>query len=169
MLSFLMSKKNQLLFEDIYQQCFPMVLQMCLGFMKGDKDLANDLSQEVFINIWNSVENFKGQSTYKTWVYRITVNTCLQYIRKEKKKSKLSIEKVEYTLMAESQESTNDQSQNLYRAIGKLEKLDRLIIMMVLEGQDYENIAHVMGIKPTNVRVKIHRIKKRLKNILNDE
>lgn len=164
-----MSKKNQLLFEDIYQQCFPMVLQMCLGFMKGDKDLANDLSQEVFINIWKSVDSFKGKSTYKTWVYRITVNTCLQYIRKEKKKNKLSIEKVEHTLMAESQESTNDQNQSLYRAIGKLEELDRLIIMMVLEGQDYENIAHVMGIKPTNVRVKIHRIKKRLKKILNDE
>ncbi len=164
-----MSKKNQQLFESIYQQCFPMVLQMCLGFMKGDKDLANDLSQEVFINIWNAVGSFKGQSTYKTWVYRITVNTCLQYIRKEKKKNKLPLEKVAYILVDESQSPDTDQNQSLYRAIGTLEELDRLIIMMVLEGQDYDNISNVLGIKTTNVRVKIHRIKKRLKKILDHE
>ncbi len=164
-----MSKQDQQLFENIYQKCFPMVLQMCLGFMKGDKDLANDLSQEVFINIWNAVDGFKGQSTYKTWVYRITVNTCLQYIRKEKKKNKLSLEKVEHILVDESKDPNTDQNQGLYRAIGKLEELDRLIIMMVLEGQDYDTISGVLGIKPTNVRVKIHRIKKRLKKILDHE
>ncbi len=164
-----MSKKNQQLFEVVYRECYPMVLQMCLGFMKGDQNLANDLSQEVFINIWNALINFKGESTHKTWVYRITVNTCLQYIRKEKKKKKLSLEKIEHTLVDESQALNTDQNQSLYRAIGKLEELDRLIIMMVLEGQDYDNISNVLGIKPTNVRVKIHRIKKRLKKILDHE
>ncbi|MBQ0732720.1 RNA polymerase sigma factor [Aquimarina celericrescens] len=164
-----MSKKNQQLFESIYKQCFPMVLQMCLGFMKGDKDLANDLSQEVFINIWNAIDRFKGQSTHKTWVYRITVNTCLQYIRKEKKKNKLSIEKISHVLIDESKSVDNDHNKSLYRAIGKLEELDRLLIMMVLEDQDYENISRVLGIKPTNVRVKIHRVKKRLKKILDHE
>ncbi len=164
-----MSKKNQQLFESIYKQCFPMVLQMCLGFMKGDKDLANDLSQEVFINIWNAIDRFKGQSTHKTWVYRITVNTCLQYIRKEKKKNRLSIEKISHVLIDESKSVDNDHNKSLYRAIGKLEELDRLLIMMVLEGQDYENISRVLGIKPTNVRVKIHRVKKRLKKILDHE
>ena len=164
-----MSKKNQQLFEIVYQQCYPMVLQMCLGFMKGDVDLANDLSQEVFINIWNAFEKFKGQSAHKTWVYRITVNTCLQYIRKEKKKSRLSFEKFEHTLVEESQNSESNLEQDLYRAIGQLEELDRLIIMMVLEKQDYDTISNVLGIKPTNVRVKIHRIKKRLKKILDHE
>ncbi|GGX14658.1 RNA polymerase sigma factor [Aquimarina muelleri] len=164
-----MSKKNQQLFETIYQQAYSMVLQMCLGFMKGDKDLANDLSQEVFINIWNALENFKEKSTPKTWVYRITVNTCLQYIRKEKKKTNLSIEKVEYALVQENPSLENNPEQELYGAIGKLEKLDRLIIMMVLEGQDYDTISNIIGIQPTNVRVKIHRIKKRLKKIMEHE
>ncbi|WP_159025627.1 RNA polymerase sigma factor [Aquimarina sp. Aq78] len=164
-----MSKKNQQLFESVYRQCYPMVQQMCLGFMKGDIDMANDLSQEVFINIWNALENFKGQSTHKTWVYRITVNTCLQYIRKEKKKKRLSFDKIEHVLVDESQNQDAEQEQGLYIAIGQLEELDRLIIMMVLEGQDYETISHVLGIKPTNVRVKIHRIKKRLKKILDHE
>ncbi|SHI61734.1 RNA polymerase sigma factor [Aquimarina spongiae] len=164
-----MSKKNQQLFETVYQQCYPMVLQMCLGFVKGNSDLANDLSQEVFINIWNALDKFKGKSTPKTWVYRITVNTCLQYLRKEKNKTKLPIEKVEQVLIDESKEIDHQQNQNLYRAIGQLEELDRLLIMMVLEEQDYDTIAEVLGITPTNVRVKIHRIKKRLKKILDHE
>ncbi len=164
-----MSKNNQQLFEKIYKQCYPMVLQMCLGYMKGDKDLANDLAQEVFINIWNAMDNFRSKSTYKTWVYRITVNTCLQYIRKEKNTKKVSIEKVEHALREESDNVISEQNQSLYNAIGALEEIDRLLIMMVLDGQDYENISEVMGIKPTNVRVKIHRIKKRLKKILDNE
>ncbi len=164
-----MSKKNQQLFETVYRECYPMVRQMCLGFMKGNIDLANDLSQEVFINIWNALLNFKGKSTHKTWVYRITVNTCLQYIRKEKKKNRLSMDKIEHALVDESQNPEPDQEQGLYKAIGQLEELDRLMIMMVLEGQDYDTISNVLGIKPTNVRVKIHRIKKRLKKILEHE
>lgn len=164
-----MSKKDQQFFETIYQQSYSMVLQMCLGYMKGDKDLANDLSQEVFINIWNAIGNFKGKSTPKTWVYRITVNTCLQYIRKEKKKANLSVEKIEHALIQENHNPENNPRQELYTAIGKLEKLDRLIIMMVLEEQDYDTISNVIGIQPTNVRVKIHRIKKRLKKIMEHE
>ena len=164
-----MSKKNQQLFETVYRQCYPMVLQMCLGFVKGNSDLANDLSQEVFINIWNALDKFEGKSTPKTWVYRITVNTCLQYLRKEKNKTKLPIEKVEQVLIDESKEIDHQQNQHLYRAIGQLEELDRLLIMMVLEEQDYDTIAEVLGITPTNVRVKIHRIKKRLKKILDHE
>ncbi|WP_109300262.1 RNA polymerase sigma factor [Aquimarina sp. AU474] len=164
-----MSKKNLQLFETVYQQCYPMVLQMCLGFMKGDNDLAKDLSQEVFINIWNALDTFKNQSSHKTWVYRVTVNTCLQYLRKEKKKKRISLEKVENSLADNQHDQNLDQNKTLYLAIGQLEDLDRLIIMMVLEGQDYDTISEILGIKPTNVRVKIHRIKKRLKKILNNE
>jgi len=72
-----MKKSRTKLFETIYHQHEPMVLQMCLGFVKGDNDIANDLLQEVFISVWKNLEKFKGASTYKTWIYRITVNTCL--------------------------------------------------------------------------------------------
>lgn len=82
-----MKKNKTELFEKIYLQHQPMVLQMCLGFVKGDKHKANDLLQEVFISVWNNLERFKGASSYKTWIYRITVNFCLQHINKEKKRS----------------------------------------------------------------------------------
>ncbi|CAM1343115.1 RNA polymerase sigma factor [Tenacibaculum amylolyticum] len=156
--------KNQN-FETIYRQYHPMVLQMCLGFVKGDKDTANDLAQEVFISVWKNLAKFRADASYKTWIYRITVNTCLQYVKKDSKVTKVSATALE-SETNEAAETTNENIQNLYEAIGKLEKLDRLIIMMVLENQDYDSIAEVIGIKPTNLRVKIHRIKKRLEKIL---
>ena len=70
--------------------------------------------------------------------------------------------------MTLKKKETTDENE-LYIAIGQLKELDRLIIMMVLEGQDYEDISAVIGINPINTRVKIHRIKKRLKKILNNE
>jgi len=160
-----MSKKQQL-FEDIYKDSYPMILQMCLGYMKGDMDLAKDLSQEVCINIWNSLDDFRGKSSYRTWIYRITVNTCLQHIRKEKKSKKVAIDQMLHAIPAEPHEIDPTKSKRLYMAIGKLVEIDRLLIMMVLDGQDYDSISEIMGIQPTNVRVKIHRIKKRLKKIL---
>jgi RNA polymerase sigma-70 factor (ECF subfamily) len=144
-----------------------MVLQMCLGFVKGDKDIASDLLQEVFISVWSNLEKFKGASTFKTWIYRITVNTCLQYIKKEKKERTYPISEIENKISVTKNENvTNPNIQKLYNAIGQLKKIDRLIIMMVLENQDYDSISEIIGIKPTNLRVKIHRIKKRLETIL---
>ena len=146
-----------------------MVMQMCLGFSQGDIDKANDLTQETFIKIWKHLETFRGQSSHKTWIYRITVNTCLQLIKKEKRKSSLPIDAVAHKLTSESTNDLSEESVRLYKAIGQLNKIDRLVIMMVLEGQEYEDIAEVLGIQPTNLRVKIHRIKKRLKKILEHE
>ena len=82
-----MTNQVKSVFETIYREHRPMVYQMCMGFMKGDSDLANDLSQEIFVNVWNGLSRFKGESSYKTWIYRITVNTCLQQIRKTKKQT----------------------------------------------------------------------------------
>ena len=146
-----------------------MVMQMCLGFSQGDTAKASDLTQEVFVKVWTHLDSFKGLSSYKTWIYRITVNTCLQLIKKEKKKSTVPIEVVQHRLTTETKTDLTEARARLYRAIGQLNKIDRLVIMMVLEGQEYEDIAEVLGIQPTNLRVKIHRIKKRLKNILKHE
>ncbi|MFY0628804.1 MAG: RNA polymerase sigma factor [Flavobacteriaceae bacterium] len=164
-----MNKNTTSQFESIHQQYFPMVLQMCLGFTQGDYDKASDLSQEVFIKVWQHLDSFKGLSSYKTWIYRITVNTCLQLIRKEKKNKTLPIDNNHHLLVEESKNDHTEASNQLYKAIGQLNELDRLVIMMVLEGQHYDDISDVLGIEPTNVRVKIHRIKKRLKKILDHE
>ncbi|WP_370086450.1 RNA polymerase sigma factor [Ekhidna sp.] len=158
---------NSDLFETLHTDYYGMVNQMCLGFMKGNKDLAQDLTQEAFINTWRALDKFKGASSYKTWIYRITVNTCLKYIRDSKTKDQSSIE--EHMHLPDDSDNTDQEHQELYRAIGQLGEVDRLIIMMVLDELDYNEIAEVVGISEGNLRVKIHRIKKNLKKILENE
>lgn len=146
-----------------------MVLQMCLGYMKGDRELAKDIAQEVFINIWNALDSFKGNSTPKTWIYRITVNTCLLYIRSNNKKQTTPLDTDSYTTISGTSEAQEEQHTALYRAIGELPKLERLIIMLVLEGLEYEEIQKIAGINSINLRVKIHRIKKKMQELLKQD
>lgn len=160
-----MNEDQKQVFGSLYTEYNPMVVQVCLGFFRGDHDLANDLAQEVFINVWNSLSKFRGESSPKTWIYRITVNTCLLHLRKEKgrERSKLAVEEIH-------QESTPQLNiDSLYNAIGQLEEVERLIMMMMLDELDHDTIARVMGIKINNLRVKIFRIKNKLKYLMNYE
>lgn len=156
-------------FQNLHAQYFSMVLNLCRGFMKGDRDQAHDLAQDVFINIWNALPGYRAEASYKTWIYRITVNTCLLQIRKDKNKIKVPLETV--TVEAETDSATIAQENEsiLYRAIGQLEEVDRLMIMMVLDEIEYEEIARIMGVTENNLRVKIHRIKTKLKSLIEDE
>ena len=160
---------NKTLFETLHKEYHAMVLQMCLGFMKGDRDQAKDLAQQVFINAWQALHKFNNTASYKTWIYRITVNTCLKFIRDKKDKYQVSIDDGHIHLADESRPSSDKAYQPLYRAIGRLAEVDRLIIMMVLEELDYREISNIIGISEGNLRVKIHRIKKTLKTILENE
>lgn len=160
---------NRNLFEALHKDYNAMVLQICLGFMKGDIDLAKDLSQEIFVNIWQALNKFKGASSYKTWIYRITVNSCLKYLRDKKVKTQISIDEKPDIHAIGFELQLEPEFQSLYRAIGLLSEVDRLIMMMVLDELGYEEISTITGISEGNLRVKIHRIKKNLKKILENE
>jgi RNA polymerase sigma factor (sigma-70 family) len=160
------SSEQKTLYESLYQKHYPMVLQMCLGYMKGDRDLAKDLAQEVFINIWNALSSFKGHALHKTWIYRITVNTCLLYIRDNKKRQTTSLEEVPHWVVSKTSDSEQGNYESLYRVIGELPQIERLIMMLLLEELEYDEIAKITGISAINLRVKIHRIKKKMKPLL---
>lgn len=154
--------------QSLHSQYHGMVLTLCRGFMKGDRDLAYDLSQDVFINVWNALPGYRAEASYKTWIYRITVNTCLLQIRKKKNRINVPLEAVAHA--ADSDSSTqNENEQILYKAIGQLDEVERLMILMVLEEVEYEEIARIMGITENNLRVKIHRIKAKLKIFIENE
>jgi len=158
--------EQKAIFEDLYRKYQGMVKQLCLGFSKGEEAAANDLSQDVFMNVWNALSDFRFKSSYKTWIYRITINTCLMQIRKDKKMTVLSVTDDHLSLKRE--EEAAQRHKDLYLAIGQLAKVDRLLMMLLLDELSYEEIGEVMGIKQTNLRVKIHRVKVKLKKILNN-
>ncbi len=151
-------------FDELHKKYHAMVLQMCLGYSNGVEDVAKDLSQEVFVNVWHSLPRFEGRSSHKTWIYRITVNTCLMQLRKHKKMTTESIEPKHLNQDNSASEETNYNA--LYVAIGKLKEVDKLLIMLLLDDLSYEEIGEVMGLNQVNLRVKIHRAKEKLKNIM---
>jgi len=158
-----MSQPDSLLFQSLYERHQRMVLTLCRGYMKGDLELANDLAQDVFVNVWNALSSFRGQASHKTWIYRITVNTCLLQLRREKRRSEVSLNE---SVHDREEERPSQPEQKLYQAIGQLEEVDRIIIMLVLDDLSYPEIAEMVGITENNLRVKIHRARTKLKTFM---
>jgi RNA polymerase sigma-70 factor (ECF subfamily) len=157
------SAERHVLFKSLHQQYYPMVKQLCLGYMKGDTYAAEDMAQDVFINIWNGIDNFRSEASYKTWIYRIAVNTCLLHIRNNsKRQATTELNDVHFDNTQEATYS-EERFQLLYKAIGALLPVDRLIMMMVLEELPYEEIGAITGINQVHLRVKIHRIKSKIR------
>lgn len=155
-------------FEALYQAHYGMVLQLCLGFSEGKEAQAKDLTQEVFIQVWRKLDTFRAEASAKTWIYRITVNTCLNFLKKQQarqRKLKDALRTREPAAEIQPTEET-DPVEVLYAAMAKLSEIDRLITGLVLDGVSQTEIAAILGITEGNVRVKIHRIKKRLKNVI---
>lgn len=157
-------------FELLYQTHYRMVMQLCMGFLKGDQDQSKDLTQEVFIQVWNNLDRFREESSSKTWIYRITVNTCLNFLKKQKNKDqKLGEILRDQETTEEINFTETDPSKMLFEAMSHLSEIDRLVTGLLLEDVPQEEIATILGISDGNLRVKIHRIKLRLKKLISYE
>jgi len=158
-------------FKEIITQHKDKIYRICFAYLY-EKELVDDLYQEVLINVWNGLKNFKGNSKLTTWLYRVTLNTTITFNRTTKKH--LSLFNVELPDTFEEDLDTERQSQEnrvnkLMQCVQKLKKDERLLISLVLEELSYKEIADIIGIEANNVGVRINRIKKRLLKIYNNE
>jgi RNA polymerase sigma-70 factor (ECF subfamily) len=157
-------------FKGIYNENYAKVMRLCLGYASGDRDLANDLTQEVFIKVWSSLKSFRKESNINTWIYRIAVNTCLMNLRKKKSKPlSRSLPSEDVSGDMESSQNKEKQYQEMYRCINTLNATNKAIILMELEGLAQKEIAEVMGLKHEAVRTRIHRIKTQLSKCVHHE
>jgi RNA polymerase sigma-70 factor (ECF subfamily) len=128
-----------------------------MGYV-NDHELARDLTQETFISVWENMGSFRQESSVSTWIFRIATNNCLRSIEKKKN--------VSAQLPADMPDLPADNKEEklafLYKCISELEETDRLIISLVLEDMPQEEIASIVGVSHSNVRVKVHRIKEKL-------
>ncbi|WP_074539530.1 RNA polymerase sigma factor [Cellulophaga baltica] len=147
-------------FETIYATYWQKIFRLCMGYV-NDADAAKDLTQETFIKVWKQLPNFRNESSLGTWIFRIASNTCLRQIQKEKKMPKAELPvHIQEDFVAESIETD---VQFLYQYISELQEVERIIISLELEDIDQKEIAKIVGLSESNVRVKIHRIKEKLK------
>lgn len=126
-----------------------------------------DLFQEIVANLWKAFPNFKGNSKVSTWIYRISINTAISWIR-DYIKNKNHIEYTNVMPQMQDDSAIDDLYDQLYYAIGILNKLDKALILLQLDGYSYDEISEIIGLTKTNVATKINRIKLKLKNHLSN-
>jgi RNA polymerase sigma-70 factor (ECF subfamily) len=129
-----------------------------------NKDDVNDLYQESVFNIWKSYQSFRGESSFTTWVYRISLNTCISDFRKKKKHDYVPLEQ-QVDIMEDCER--NELLKEMYSLIKRLNKVDRMFILLWLDEKSYDEIAEITGTSRNNVAIKLHRIKEKLKNMSN--
>ena len=141
------------------------IYSVCYMF-SNDADEVADLFQEVLVKLWNGYESFQGKSDIKTWIYRVTLNTCITIDRKKRrnKKAELSMD-VDYF---DTQKQSTAQVRMLHDRIARLQPLDRAIILLWLEQISYDEIGEIVGISAKNVSVRLARIRVQLKNMSNE-
>ncbi len=123
-----------------------------------------DLFQEVAVQVWRSVDAFRGNSSVPTWMYRVALNTAMAWTRKEgrHRRGKEPFEGMEGLLTTESAAQRDPRVEWLYQQIAQLKDVDRSVALLLLDGFSYKEIASVVGLTESNVGVKINRIKSAL-------
>ncbi len=161
-------------FNKIVNENSDRIHRICSYYNSNAED-QKDMYQEILVNIWKSLKNFKGNSALSKWVYRVAVNTALSYTGKAYREMKLIVDKNMESLHVIFDDETSrktleeEQYKELQVALNLLSVIDKALISLSLEGLSMKEIADVIGITEANVKVKLHRIKSQLRNQLNNE
>lgn len=150
-------------FEKMVREHKETIYTVCYMF-SSDRDEVADMFQEVLINLWRGSGNFRGDSSPATWIWRVSLNTCISYDRKRKHRPQADRLSMDIDLFDES-DKDNGQFSLLKDRIGRLGPFDRAIVLLWLENLSYEEIGQIVGISTKNVSVRLVRIKEQLKKM----
>ena len=144
-----------------------LIFKVCNLYCK-DREVRQDLFQEVVLQLWKSFPGFRNESSGSTWIYRVALNTAISNFRKEQKKpGKKPISRIEFEIPDMSDPNDKKENKNiLHMAIEKLSDIEKAIIMLYLDEKTYDEISEIAGISVSNVGVRINRIKIKLSTIV---
>ncbi|MCC9017897.1 MULTISPECIES: RNA polymerase sigma factor [Flavobacterium] len=149
-----------------------MIFTLALQMVKNREE-AEEVSQDTFIKIYNSLSKFKGDSKFSTWVYKVAYNTCLDRLKKNKKEDlNISIDEFSAHLIktmdnALSALEDKERKQTIQNCLNLLPAEENfLLTLFYFEDQSLEEIGKVMGITANNVKVKLYRSRQKLAVIL---
>ena len=143
--------------------------------LTGNREMANDVAQEAFIRAWKAIEKFRGDSTFSTWIYRITVNTAWTLRKKAKKHNTLNIDDTYEPIVIDEKKDpelvaiNSDLSSVLITALDKIPIEQRIIVELKnIEGRSHKEIADYLDISVTAAKVRLHRAHQKLRQILEE-
>ena len=150
-------------FARIVREHKSTIYTVCYMFSKDEEEVA-DLFQDILVNLWKGYAKFRGDSSVRTWIYRVSLNTCISADRKKKKKGETVPLDMNINLFNDSVEDMK-QIRMLQSRISRLGPFDRAIVLLWLENLSYDEIGVVVGITAKNVSVRLFRIKEQLKKM----
>jgi RNA polymerase sigma-70 factor, ECF subfamily len=153
-------------FEQQIKEHELLIYKVCRIYAFTDVN-RQDLFQEIVIQLWKAYPKFKGDAKFSTWLYRVALNTAISGLRKEKNFIQ-SYEPENLPLhISDTSNSAQieEQMQQLYLAIEKLNEIEKAIVMLYLEDKSYEEMEEILGISQGTLRVKMNRIKDKLRQL----
>ncbi|MBF7093351.1 RNA polymerase sigma factor [Flavobacterium sp. ALJ2] len=162
-------KEKELEFLNRIERHKGILYKVSKMYMDNHDD-QQDLFQEIVCQLWKSHDSFRNESQFSTWMYRVAVNTAIIFLKKEKRK----VDRYEIASENIKDEETDShikesQIDHFYKAVQKLEKIDKAIIFYQLEGFSHKEIGENLGISEGNARVKLNRAKEKLKGIIKNQ
>ncbi len=158
-------KDLELEFTKMVREYRSTIYSVCYFFSDNPTEV-DDLFQEVLVNLWKGFPDFRNESSLKTWIWRISLNTCCSIQKRERRNVPTFPLLIDKDLFSES-EQAGRQVKMLYDRINKLEVFDRAIILLWLESMSYDEIGAIVGISTSAVTSRLFRIKEQLKSMNN--
>jgi RNA polymerase sigma factor (sigma-70 family) len=175
-----LKQKDESAFKTIVETWKDMVFNTALGIVQNSED-AEDVAQEVFVQVYESINSFKGESKFSTWLYRITITKAMDHIRKKKRKKRFAFIQSLFGLNNEVLHDPPDfhhpgisldnkeRSAVLFNAIEKLPENQKIAFTLhKMEGLSYQEVSLVMNSSVSSIESLLHRAKTNLKKNLED-
>jgi RNA polymerase sigma-70 factor, ECF subfamily len=156
-------------FEAVLQAYQDKVFRLCCA-MIGNRALAEETAQEVFVRIWKALPGYRGESSLSTWIYSITRNACLTCLKKKAGRRDFSLDIPSVRQAAERTAGglqTPDRHPDILRLVGELPAHYRQVILLYyMEGKSYEELSTMLDLPLGTVKTYLHRARKQLSEVL---
>ncbi|OUJ73176.1 RNA polymerase sigma factor [Hymenobacter crusticola] len=144
-----------------------LIQRVCRLYCQGADD-RQDLYQEIVLQLWRAYPHYEPRAKVSTWLYRVALNVAISDLRQRTRKpsaARFGDTMPDLALPLDAGPDADDLAQ-LYRAIERLSEVEKAFVLLYLEERTYEEIADILGITQNNVRVKMHRVQEKLRQLL---
>ena len=156
---------NEIKFAELIKEHQALLYKVASVYTNTPQD-KDDLFQEIVYQLWKYHDSFRNEAKITTWMYRVGMNTAITYLKNSKRKQLDSIP-ISESLIGNSEvidDVYEDRLKQLYQHIQHLNPIEKGLMLLLLEGKSYKEMAEITGLQDSNVGTKIARIKKKLKN-----
>ena len=153
-------------FIGVVQQYERIIYKVCSFYVSPEVPLA-DLYQDVICNLWLGFPKFRNESSVSTWIYRISLNTCISCMRKNAKRPKSNAISTSLSESLIEPENMQENIKEMYYLVNQLQAIEKIVVLLYLEENSYQEIADITGLTVSNVATKLKRAKEKLKRMYN--